>query len=151
MTIDISTDIGKLRYRCGDFNDIQQLPDAVYQQAITDTKKSDGTSNLPQAALICAQYILAGLAFSSHQKMVTLEIWGSEAFENYKQFLIMISKDPSFLGFAPIPYGASGTDLHPILQFQDDWKNNYAYGTQSNQLHLTALGGSPQQPYMSYF
>ncbi len=151
MTIDPTTDLGKIRLRVGDFLDIQVLPDAVYTQTITDTKNIDGSSNLVRASLICAQYILASLAFGTHQKLQLIEVWGAEAFTNYKQFLTMISKDPAYLGFAPTPYGASGTDLHPILQFQQDWLNNYAYGTQSQQLHLTALGGVPQNPNTSYF
>lgn len=144
MAIDFSTDTGKVRLRVGDFLDVQNLPDEVYTQALAETVNPDGTNNLQRASLLCAQYILASLAFGVHQRLQLIEIYGAEAFVNYKQFLIMLTANPSFGGFAPIPYGIGCDELNPILEFQRDWTLNYANGTQSQDLKLTALGSYNQ-------
>ena len=135
-TIDPSTDLGRLRLRCADFGDIVYLPDSVYIQALTDNNGS-----LPQAAKTCALYILGQLSFKTHRKMgLQLEIWGAEAFTNYKQYLLLITRDPNFMEISPIPYNVNGTDLHPLIQFQKDWNLNYASVPQSTVMHWDALG-----------
>ena len=139
-TIDPSTNLGKLRLRLGDFLDIQQLPDAVYNQVILDHTDTNGNVNLRECAMLCGSYILASLAFSVHSKMQLLEVYGSEAFNNYKSYLMMVTKDPSFNQVSPIPYVAGADDIHPILQFKDDWINAYNKPTSDQRLHNLASG-----------
>lgn len=136
MIIDVSTDLGRLRMRCGDYGDLPYLPDNVYQQALIDTD-----NNLPVAAKNCATYILGALSFKVHRKIgLQLEVYGAEAFANYKQYLLLILTNPNFMDISPIPYNVNGTTLHPLQQFQKDWNNNYAQVTQSQQLSWDALG-----------
>lgn len=134
--IDPSTNLGRLRLRCADFSDIPFLPDSVYLQVL-----SDNNGSLPQAAKTCALYILGQLSFKTHRKMgLQLEIWGAEAFTNYKQYLLLITRDPNFMDISPIPYNVNGTELHPLIQFQKDWNLNYSSVTQSTVMRWDALG-----------
>lgn len=130
--IDPSTSVGKIRLRTGDWSDLPILPDTVIESAIDDCG-----GNLPRAARLCAQYILATLSFKTHKKIAQLEIWSGEQFRNYVQFLNMTVLNPNFADIAPIPYGASGTELHPLIQFQQDWDKQYS-ATQSQQLAFDA-------------
>ena len=135
-TIDPTTDIGKLRLRCADISDLPFLPDSVYSQVLAD---SNGA--LPQAAKTCATYILGQLSFNTHRKMgLQLECWGSEAFDNYKQFLLLTVTNPNFFDISPIPVNVQGDKLHPLIEFAKDWELNYAQITQSQQMKWDAIG-----------
>jgi len=133
MNIDYSTNVGKVRMRIGDVTDLPYLSDDVISTVI-----SDSNNNLVQASKICAQYILAQLAYSTHSKMNQLEVWGAESFNNYKQFLVLLVKDPLTSGYAPIPYGAGLDEVNPLIQFTQDWNANYSGGTQSDLLAAQA-------------
>jgi len=132
--IDYSTDVGKVRTRVGDWSDLPYLPDSVYSDVITENN-----GNLQRASVQCAQYILAQMAYQGHRKLANLEVWGKEVFDNYRTFLTMIAKDPSYNGFAPVPYdGFVEGSENSLQQFVSDWNNNYAGGTQSQLLHEQA-------------
>lgn len=121
MILDLNNPVSLMRLRCGDTRDIPVLPDEVYERTLID-KNGDVKS----ASILCAQYILATLAFKSHQKMMGLEVWGKEAFDSYKEYLIMVTKNPDFSGISPIPYSATGAS--PISQFQKDWDKQFDCG-----------------------
>lgn len=116
--IDLSSPVGMLRLRLGDTRDLPILPDEVYEKTIEDKN-----GNLKAATILCGQYILATLAFKSHQKMMGLEVWGAESFKNYLIYLEKVIKDPSFNEISPIPYSQEGTS--PITEFQKDWDEQY--------------------------
>ncbi len=138
-TIDASTDIGKLRLRVADYSDIPFLPDSVYTQTL-----SDNSSNLPQCAIILATYILGMLAFKTHRKMgLQLEVWGKEAFDSYKEFLLLTITNPAIMNVALVPI-STASDFNTLIQFQSDWQKNYFSGDQSQQLASDALA-SPNQ------
>lgn len=134
-TIDPSTNLGKLRLRCGDWTDLPWLPDSVYLQTLTDN-----SDNLPLSAKICATYILGMLSFQTHRKMgLQLEVWGSEAYENYKSFLMLTVTNPNFMYIAPIVITAPSTsNRNSLNDFISDWNRNYYNGTQSQELALDA-------------
>lgn len=135
MAIDPSTPVGKIRLMVSDLSDIPFLPDSVYSQALLDNN-----NNIPQSAKQCSMYILGMLAFKTHRKMgLQLEVWGKEAFDSYKEFLILVTTNPAFLSYSPIPYSASGTTVPPLIQFQNAWKENFPRGTEDQQLNLNAL------------
>lgn len=135
MSIDFSSDVGRVKLRIGDVSDLPFLPDSVVYNEITAAG-----GNLPKAAQICAQYILAQLAFKTHKKMVQLEVFGAEAFENYRIFLIDTISNPAFMSYSPIAYGAvADASKNPLLQFQTDWNRNWTGLTQDQQMHLTAI------------
>lgn len=136
MVIDPSTPLGVLRLRCGDLSDIPWLPDSVYTQTLTDSN-----NNIPRTAKTCAQYILAQLAFKTHRKVgLQLEVFSKEAFDSYRQFLIMTIKDPAFMDITFLPYGSSLSNdtQSPLTQFISDWNRNYYTGTQTQLLALDA-------------
>ena len=136
MILDPTSDIGKVRLRVADWQDLPYFPDSVYSAVIGD---SDG--NLPKASKTMAMYILGVLAHKTHRKLNQIEVWGAEAFKNYKEFLLLTVKDPAFMDISPIPY--SGTvEFSPIMQFQSDWNKNYYSGTQSQEL-ATDASNSP--------
>jgi hypothetical protein len=136
VLIDISTNVGKLRYRLGDFLDLPILPDEVYENALIE--KGD---NLREATILCGQYILASLAFGVHRKMGLLEVYTGEKFAQYKEYLLMVVKDPAFNNISPMPYSASTDQTQALLQLQEDFANNWSSGTQSQQMNITAIGG----------
>jgi len=129
--IDPTTVVGKLRLRCGDTSDLPMLSDSVYETTYTDCNNS-----LSRATATCAQYILALLSQNTHQRLVNIEIWGSEAFNNYMTFLTKVVLNPSISQTCPIPYSASNNTTHPLVQFQDDWYEGFVAGTQSEQMEL---------------
>lgn len=132
--IDPSTDIGKLRLRVGDISDLPYLPDSVYQSTL-----DENSGNLPSSAKTIAVYILGILAFQVHRRMgLQLEVYGAEAFRSYKEFLILTTSNPNFMSYNPVPYSASGDEVHPLIQFQKDWNKNFYNGTDSQQLALGA-------------
>ncbi|MDE3023516.1 MAG: hypothetical protein KGI54_16980, partial [Pseudomonadota bacterium] len=123
MAIDFSSNVGRVRLRVADISDVPYLPDTVYNQAITDA-----SGNLPQAAKTCAVYILGLLSLKDHRKMPQIELFGN-SFKQYKEFLLLTTRDPNFMQISPIPVGP-GTALHPLVEFAQSWNKGY-YITQS--------------------
>lgn len=121
MILDLSNPVSLMRLRCGDTRDLPILPDEVYSSTLAE-KKGD----IKSASILCAHYILATLAFKSHQKMMGLEVWGAEAFKNYQSYLQMVIKNPDFTGISPLPY--SGSSVSPIAMFQKNWADTYSCG-----------------------
>lgn len=130
-TIDPSTDLGKLRLRCADWGDLPFLPDSVYLQTLVDTG-----NNLPESAKTCAAYILGMLSFKVRRRLNQLEVYNDSQFKQYLEYLLLITKDPSFCSISPVPYVAEGRNL--IQEFAEDWNKNYYSGTQSQALALSA-------------
>lgn len=150
-TLDPSTDVGRLRLRCGDYFDIPLFPDSVYEQTITDCN-----GYLPRAATLMCQYILGMLTQRVHKKLSQIEIFGTDYFNSYLAFVKATILNPAYMDISPLPYTPPIMDAwgnllqQPIIQFQIDWNQNYAYGTQSQQMHWTAYPdgygwGYPQQ------
>lgn len=134
MIIDPTTNLGKLRLRVSDWQDIAILPDEIYLQTLMDTD-----NNLQASTKIIGSYILGIFSQGTHRKLgLQLEQWSGEKFSQYMKYLMMIVKDPSFSGISPIPYSASGTELHPILQHISDWKKNYTSGSEAQALAVSA-------------
>jgi hypothetical protein len=133
MIIDPSSPIGKVRLRCADYSDLPLFPDNVYQSVLTDVNGS-----IPQAAKRMAGYILGSLACQTHQKLAQMEIWGDGWFNNYRVFLEKTILNPNMMELGPIPFGAGVDCEHPLIQFQEDFNNNWASGTQSDLMHVTA-------------
>jgi hypothetical protein len=142
--LDPTTSIGKMRLRVGDFSDFPMMPDEVYQSALEDCQ-----GNLPRACVLMAQYILASLTGQTHQKLAQVEVYGAEWFQNYLAFVKATILNPNLMQVTPMPYLAAMVDPSgnvieiPLVQFQRDWNANFAYGTDSEQLHLSAIVSSP--------
>lgn len=131
--------IGKMRLRVGDYSDFPLMPDEVYASALDDSQ-----NNVPRACVLVATYILAALTSQTHQRMVQVEIYGKEWFENYLKFVKATILNPNFMQIIPMPWTAILVDDYgnridvPLIQFQKDWNNNFSGGTQSAEMHLTA-------------
>jgi hypothetical protein len=69
-----------------------------------------------------------------------LSVSGSQAFRAYKEYLIMITKDPAFFTLSPVPYNTFGTTVHPLITFQKNWGLNISQITVDNNLVWGALG-----------
>jgi len=118
--LDPSTPIGKIRLRTGDWWEIQTLPDSVIQSALEDCN-----NNVPRAAALCAQYILATLTRKTHKRLgAQIETWGSEHFDNYVKFLKTTILNPHLMDVSPIPYVNTLTE-HPLITFVEEWNESY--------------------------
>jgi hypothetical protein len=141
--IDPTTNLGKLRLRCGDIGDLPFLPDEVYLQAFADTQTiSLPNGSLPRAAKTCAVYILGMLSFRTHEKLGQVEVWGNEATKSYKDFLLLTVANPNFIEYSPVPYAGGLDTVNPLMQFTSDWNACYSTGTASQQIAVLA-----QMPY----
>lgn len=128
MALDPTTSIGKLRLRVADYSDLPYLPDSVYQSVL-----DDNDNKLPRSAIVLAYYILGILAHKTHRKMgLQLEVWGKEAFDSYKEFLLLTVNNPAFMNLSILPY-SKAAEFSPLIQFADDWNKNYAI-TQSQDM-----------------
>lgn len=133
--IDPSTSIGKIRLRIGDWQSVPILPDSVIQSALDDCQ-----GNVPRAASLSAQYVLATLTAKTHRKLANIEVWTNEQFSNYVQFIKMVILNPHMMSVAPVPY--TGTSVaNPLSTFTADW--NAAYWHSSNTRRLQTNSYSP--------
>lgn len=124
--IDPTTAIGKIRLRTGDWYDLTILPDAVITSALDDCE-----NNVPRAAALCAQYILATLTAKTHRKLAQLETWSNEQFDNYVKFLKMTILNPHLMPVSAVPY-TNVDEAHPILEFVEAWNSSYDTTTLTN-------------------
>lgn len=138
--IDPTTNLGRVRLAVGDWRDVPILPDSVINQVLADSG-----NNLRTAIRTCGSYILATLAFDGQAKMGIIETYGNHVFKQYQEYLYMVVKDANMNGICPIPYSSSGTTLHPILQFEQDFYNSYNRPTSADRLHYLAT--QPFDPY----
>ena len=137
MVLDLSQNEDKIRLRVGDYNDIPILPTSVYTATL-----ADNNNNVNKCVPIIATYILALFAQKSHSKLSYIEVWSSEVYNNYRDWLLKVVLNPMLNQSSPIPYtGASSTTTkNPLIQFTEDWENGYVKPTQSEDLHCIAEG-----------
>lgn len=145
MTIlDPTSNIGKMRLRCGDFSDLPIMPDEVYQSALDDCN-----GYLPRACVLVCQYILASLTGQTHQKLAQVEVFGAEWFQNYLAFVKLTILNPNLMSYTPLPYTPLTYDEYgvqievPLIQFQKDWNANFASGTETQQTRQTVSFAAP--------
>ena len=91
--------VDRVKLACGDTDKPYWLDDTVYKFSL-----ESNNGNEKAAIRQCAYYILAQLSRNAHEKLVQIEIYGKEYFDNYKEFIQMVIKNPSCGNIAPIPY-----------------------------------------------
>lgn len=128
MSLDPTSNLGKLRLRVADYSDLPLLPDSVYHSVL-----EDNGNNLTRSAKVIAQYILGMLAHKTHRKLAQLEIWGAEAYKNYKDFLLLTVSNPAFMDLSPVPVVTS-VESNPLIDFQNHWNANFTCTTEAEQL-----------------
>lgn len=140
MILDLTQNEDKLRLRVGDYNEPLLLPTSVYT-----TTLQENDNNLSRSATAIATYLLAIFAQQTHEKLNYIEIWGDSTYQNYKDFLFNVLKNPRLSQSAPIPYtgAASTTDKNPLIQFTEDWNVAFIYPNQTEDLYnITHKQGS---------
>ena len=99
----------QVRLIVGDrYDDIEMLSDVEYQYYLD---KYEGS--VQRAALDAARSILAGLARLTRERTGGIEVYGSEWFKNYRNFLLDITKNPDLMIISVAPYagGISKSDM----------------------------------------
>lgn len=122
--INPSTPIGQMRLRVGDWADLPWLPDVVYTQTL-----ADNNNNVVKASGVVAQYILAMLTRSTKTKLAQIESYDNQAFQQYKEFLILTVKDPAFMSFNPIVSASGVNEDNLLYKFPKYWNAGYFEGT----------------------
>ncbi len=133
MPIDPTTPIGKVRLRIGDFGPLPLLTDADIQSAL-----DDNNGNVPRASALAAHYILALISRKTHQKLVSMEVWGAEHFDNYLKFLKATILNPLSMDVSFLPSTGTSTQEDPLYAFQKHW--NASYGNTPGTLYPGADG-----------
>ncbi len=135
MVIDYSTPEGKLRMRLGDTSDIPIIPSSVYTSVY-----ADNDNDLMRSVIAIGSMILGQLSFRTDRRMgLQLQVWGSQAFSNYRDFLLLTVTNPAFMSFSPIALQSLTSDNRNVLsEFVKDWNNNFYSGTQSQSMALNA-------------
>lgn len=138
--IDPTTNLGKVRLRCGDFSDVPFLPDNVYEATLADTN-----NNVVRAAGICAQYILASLTKNTRSRLANIESFDQQQFEQYRRFILDTISNPSLMNISPIAFVTGDTDQpNPLIDFQKLWNAGYVYGTVNQEMQ--AWANRPVEP-----
>lgn len=139
MVLDLAQNEDKIRLRVGDYNDPVLLPNSVYTATL-----ADNNNNVNKCVPIIATYILALFAQKSHSKLSYIEVWGSEVYNNYKDWLLKVVLNPMLNQASPVPYtgATSTTTKNPLIAFVEDWENSYVKPTQSEDLHWIAEGNN---------
>ena len=129
--IDPSTPIGKMRLRVGDWADLPWLPDSVYQSTLTENN-----DNIVRASGVIAQYILAMLTRNTKTKLAQLESYDNQAFEQYKEFLMLTTTNPAFMSINPLVQGNVSGEDNPLVKFQKYWNAGYVAGTSYDDMAM---------------
>lgn len=137
MQLDLTNTVDRVRLKIGDVSDIPYLDNSVILDSLT---RND--NNFNSAVKECAFYILGILSYSGRRRLAQLEVYGSDVWSQYKDFLILLTKDPNFSGICPIPYAGGVDATNPLIQFTEDWNANYVGGTQSDLLSDQAIWSS---------
>lgn len=133
--IDPSTPIGMVRLRIADWSDIPHLPDTVIQSAL-----DNASGNMAKASITCALYILGILSQKVDRRAgLQLQVWNSQSYKSYKDFLLTTVSNPYLIDFSPLPWSASTIDLPDLVQFASDFRKNYPRNTESQQLAVDAV------------
>ena len=130
MVLDLTQNEDKIRLRVGDYNDPIILPTSVYTATL-----ADNNNNVNKCVPIIATYILALFAQKSHSKLSYIEVWGSEVYNNYKDWLLKVVLNPMLNQSSPIPYAGVVTDKNQMIQFTEDWNKAFEGYTESQDLH----------------
>lgn len=133
MVLDLTQNEDKIRLRVGDYNEPLLLPTSVYTATL-----ADNNNNVNKCVPIIATYILAIFAQRSHKKLSYIEVWGSETYNNYKDWLLKVVMNPMLSQSSPIPYAGAVTEKNQMIQFTEDWNKSFVGYTELQELHEIA-------------
>jgi len=133
MILDLTQNEDKIRLRVADYNEPLLLPTSVYSATL-----ADNNNNVNKCVPIIATYILALFAQKSHSKLSYIEVWSSEGYNNYKDWLLKVVMNPMLNQSSPIPYSGAVTEKNPLIEFTEDWNKSFEGYTESQELHIIA-------------
>lgn len=111
-TLDLTKPEDRVRLNLGDTSDIPFLTTTEITYSLT---ANDGNENA--ATKQCAQFILAKMAYSGHEKLGSLEFWGDTVFSQYRTFLRDVVNNPVYSGTAGVYVGGMNlADVQANLQ-----------------------------------
>lgn len=120
MTLDLTNPVDRIRLKLGDWQDIEILPDAVYEYYL------EANDNNERAATIDAAYaILATLTQSTRQRLDRIEYYGEQAFSQHLTFIKEFIRSP-YSSFNTAGIYAGGVD-------KEDFYSNLADSTVINK------------------
>ena len=100
MILDLSLPKDRVRLRVCDYADVNALPDDVYLWSLAKNNQNED-----RAVIECATIILGSLARNAgYVKIDTLIDDGKNAYQSYKDYLHMITKDPTYSMIVPQIY-----------------------------------------------
>lgn len=111
--LDLDTPEDRVRLNLGDTSDMPFLATAEITYSL-----SVNSGNENAATKQCAQFILAKMAYSGHEKLGQLEFWGETVFNQFRTYLKDIVNNPIYSGTAGIYVG--GVDRTDIINNIND-------------------------------
>jgi hypothetical protein len=80
------------------------------------------------------------LTRNTKTKLAQLESYDNQTFDQYKQFLILTTKDPAFMSFNPLVNSSTSNADNKLIQFQNYWNAGYFAGTSWDDMKMWAEG-----------
>ena len=114
-TLDLSDPISRCRLGVADFQDLQILPDGIYEYLL-DKHANNETAVIREAA----QIILGTLSHNTRERVDRLEVFGNQAFEQYLTFIKEVIKSPNGAYGTLGGIYAGGMDIADILANKAD-------------------------------
>lgn len=125
--IDLNTSVGQLRLETGDVADVPVMSDAEYTYILSQH------NNIVKDSVLDALYaILARLAYNTDQRLDRIQFWGSQSYEQYKQFVEGKIKQIQGIGFVANNFNvyAGGLSKQDAADYKADtdliqWKSPF--------------------------
>ena len=112
--LDLTDPLSRCRLGTADFQDLQILPDNVYEYLLE--KHSDNETAVIKEA---AQIILGSLSYGTRERLDRIETFGNQAFEQYLKYLKEVIKSPTG-NYASAGIYAGGIYVDDVLANQSD-------------------------------
>lgn len=101
----------RVRLMTGDTDPAFEFLDDVTYTYILEKNNN----NEKQSAIEAARYILAYIARFTRERTGDIEVYGTEFFKNYRDFLLNMVNNPNFSNILPMPY-AGGISKEDMLK-----------------------------------
>lgn len=112
--LDMTEPVSRIRLGIADYNDPVLITDEVIQYTL------DKNSGNEQAAIKeCAYFILGALSKSTRQRVDRIELWGSDAYNQYLSYIKEVIRSPNG-AYASAGIYAAGIDVEDIVSNATD-------------------------------
>lgn len=107
IDIDLSTDIGKIRFVIGD-SESELISDATITALL-----NINSGNINKTILQCLTAIVADLAKYTEEEVGDTKVFWDQQYEHYKQLLDRVTKDPAYM-VSPVLHWFGGTSKNEV-------------------------------------